>query len=85
MKTFTYTIKDPIGVHARPASMLAKEIKKYKSSVSITSNGKTVDAGSVIMLMSMGIKCGEEVVIEVTGPDEEAVAATLEAFFKGNL
>ena len=62
-----------------------KEIKNYKSSVTITKDGKTLDAGKVMMLMSMGIKCGEEVVIEVTGEDEEAAAIAIEAFFKGNL
>ena len=65
MKKFSYTITDPVGMHARPASLLAKEIKNYKSSVTITKDGKTLDAGKVMMLMSMGIKCGEEVVIEV--------------------
>ena len=85
MKKFSYTITDPVGMHARPASLLAKEIKNYKSSVTITIDGKTLDAGKVMMLMSMGIKCGEEVVIEVTGEDEEAAAIAIEAFFKGNL
>lgn len=32
MKEFTYTIKDEQGIHARPASILAKEAKKYESS-----------------------------------------------------
>lgn len=85
MKTFTYTITDPVGMHARPASMLAKEIRNYKSSVTITKDGKTLDASKVMMLMSMGIKCGEEVVLEVTGEDEEVAATAIEAFFKANL
>lgn len=85
MKSFTYKITDPVGMHARPASILAKEIKNYKSNVTISKGGKTLDASKVMMLMSLGIKCGEEVVIEVTGEDEEAAAAAIEAFFKANL
>ncbi len=85
MKSFTYKITDPVGMHARPASMLAKEIKNYQSSVTISVGGKTVDAGKVMMLMSLGIKCAEEVVIEVTGEDEAAAATAIEAFFKANL
>ena len=85
MKSFTYKITDPVGMHARPASMLAKEIKNYKSTVTITKNGKTLDAGKVMMLMSLGIKCGEEIVLEVTGEDEEVAAAAIEAFLKANL
>ena len=85
MKSFTYTITDPVGMHARPASLLAKEIKNYKSGVSITKEGKTIDAGKVMMLMSLGIKCGEEIVVEITGEDEDAAAAAIESFFKANL
>ena len=35
MKTFNYTITDPVGIHARPAGMLVKEVKKYESKVTI--------------------------------------------------
>lgn len=85
MKSFTYTITDPIGMHARPASMLAKEIKNYQSEVTITKGDQTLDAGRVMMLMSMGIACGDEVVVKVTGEDEDTVISVLEAFFKANL
>ena len=49
MKEFTYTIKDEQGIHARPASILAKEAKKYESSITISKGEKTVD---VTRLMS---------------------------------
>ena len=35
MKEFTYTIKEPVGIHARPAGMLAKEAKSCQSTVTI--------------------------------------------------
>lgn len=85
MKSFIYKITDPVGMHARPASLLAKEIKNYSSNVTITKGDKTLDASKVMMLMSMGILHGDEVVIEVTGEDEEAAAVAVEAFFKANL
>ena len=45
MKEFTYTIKEPVGIHARPAGMLAKEAKTCQSTVTIVDkNGKSVDA-----------------------------------------
>ena len=41
MKEFTYTIKEPVGIHARPAGMLAKEAKTCQSTVTIVDkNGK---------------------------------------------
>ena len=85
MKTFTYTITDPVGLHARPAGMLAKEVKKYESKVTIIKEGKSSDATKLMMLMGLGVKCGDEITVEVTGADEETAAAELKAFFKANL
>ncbi|MGN0974651.1 MAG: HPr family phosphocarrier protein [Gemmiger sp.] len=85
MKQFTYTIKEPVGIHARPAGLLVKEVKKYQSAVTIEKDGKGVNALKLMALMGMGIKCGDTVDVKVEGPDEEAAAAALEAFFQANL
>ena len=85
MKTFEYTIKDAVGIHARPAGLLVKEIKTHASKVTITKGEKTVDALRLMALMGMGIKCGDTVTVNVEGPDEEAAAAAIEEFLKANL
>lgn len=85
MKTFNYTIQDEVGIHARPAGMLAKKAKEFKSEILIEKNGKSVNATKLMMLMGLGIKCGETITVSVTGEDEEAAAAALESFFKENL
>lgn len=40
MKSFEYTIKDELGIHARPAGMLVKEAKNFASECTITKDGK---------------------------------------------
>ena len=85
MKSFNYVITDEVGIHARPAGMLVKEAKKYASTIMIVKNGKKADATRLMALMGLGVKCGEEVTVEVTGDDEEAVCAEMEKFFKENL
>ena len=85
MKTFNYVITYEVGIHARPAGMLVKEAKKYASTVSIVKSEKKADAKKLMVLMGLGVKCGEEVTVEVDGVDEEAAAAALETFFKENL
>ena len=85
MKAFDYTITDPVGIHARPAGLLVKEIKKYAgSAVTVTKGEKSVNALKLMALMGMGIKQGDTVTVSVEGGDEEAVAAAVEAFFKAN-
>lgn len=85
MKSFVYTITDPVGLHARPAGLLVKEVKKYASMVMVKKGEKASDAKKLMMLMGLGVKCGDEITVEVTGADEDTAVAELEAFFKDNL
>lgn len=85
MKTFTYTVKDELGIHARPAGMLVKEVKNFQSKVMLEKEGKTVDASRLMAVMSMGVKQGQTVTITVEGEDEDAAYETVKAFFESNL
>lgn len=85
MKQFTYTITDPEGMHARPAGALVKTASEFASSVQIGKDGKMVDAKRIFGIMSLGIKCGNEVTIQVEGDDEETASQALEAFLKENM
>jgi phosphocarrier protein len=85
MKSFNYLVKDELGIHARPAGMLAKEAKQFQSTVKLTKGEKTVSASQLMMLMSLGVKKGDEVTITVEGADEDTAVAALEAFFNANL
>lgn len=85
MKTFNYTIKDEIGIHARPAGLLAKKAKEFESTITLEKNGKSVNVTKLMMLMGLGVKCGETVTVTVEGPDEDKAAAEMEAFFNTNL
>ena len=85
MKSFEYTMTDPVGIHARPAGVLVKEIKKYASTVTVNKGEKSVNALKLMALMGMGIKQGDTIRIDVDGADEENAVAEIEAFFKANL
>jgi phosphocarrier protein len=86
MKQFTYTITDPLGVHARPAGMLAKEAKSFAdTAITITKDGNTVKASQVMKLMGLGIKQGTEITVAADGPAEDAAIAAMEKFLKENL
>ena len=85
MKTFEYTIKDELGIHARPAGLLVKEAKKYESDCTITKDGKTKKLTQLMMLMSLGVKQGETVTVTAEGADEDAAIAGLKEFFEANL
>ena len=85
MKQFQYTIKDELGVHARPAGLLVKLAKQYTSTITIEKNGKTCDMRKLMALMGMGVKQGETITIKVEGDDEEAAAAAIQKFLTENV
>jgi len=85
MKSFNYVVKDEVGIHARPAGLLAKEVKKYASKVVIAKDGKTAEANKLMAVMALGVKCGEEITVTVEGEDEETAAAEIQAFIGANL
>lgn len=86
MKSFTYTITDPVGVHARPAGVIVNVAKGYTCKVTVEKAGKApADAKRIFALMGLGIKCGEQVTVSCDGSDEEEAAAKLEQVFKENL
>ena len=85
MKTFSYEIKDAIGIHARPAGLLAKEAKKYESKIVIKKEGKSAEATKLMAIMGMGVKCWNVVDVEIDGADEEKAYEDIKAFFEANL
>ena len=85
MKTFTYTITDELGIHARPAGALVKEAKKFESRLSVAKGPKKADLKKLFALMGLGVKQGDSLVIEAEGADEADAAASIEAFLKANL
>lgn len=85
MKQFDFTIRDEIGIHARPAGVLSKLAKSFDSKITLTKGDNSVDACKLIALMGMGIKCGDTVTITAEGPDEDEAIEKLKQFMTQNL
>ena len=79
MTEATTTIENKTGIHARPASVFVQKASSFKSKVQLKAKGKTVDAKSILMIMSMGLVKGTEVTIVADGPDEADAVAQLKA------
>lgn len=76
MVSQTITIKNPQGLHMRPAGVFAKGMAKFESDVQIVYNGKKTNGKSLLNIISACIKCGAEIEIECTGADEEEALKT---------
>ena len=85
MTTFDYTIKDELGIYARPAGLLVKEASKFASTVTMSNGVKNADAKKIMAIMMMAVKQGQTVTFTLEGEDEEAAALAIEAFMNENL
>lgn len=72
MSSFEFTVKDPEGIHARPAGIVVNAAKKLGADIKITKGEKTIDAKKLFALMGLGVKSGET--ITVSSDDEGALA-----------
>ncbi|MBR0261485.1 MAG: HPr family phosphocarrier protein [Selenomonadaceae bacterium] len=79
MTEATTTIENKTGIHARPASVFVQKASSFKSKVQLKAKGKTVDAKSILMIMSMGLVKGTEITICADGPDEAQAVQELKA------
>lgn len=85
MKSFVYTVKDEIGIHARPAGLLAKKAKEFESEITVEKDSKKVVATKLMALMGMGVKCGDTVTVTAEGSDEDKAIKEMKEFFSKNL
>ena len=85
MRTFEYTITDPVGIHARPAGALAKAAKSFASRTVIYKGEKSAEATRLMSVMGLCIGCGDRIRVEITGEDEALAAEELERFFRERL
>ena len=85
MVTLTHIIKDPMGLHARPAAALVKACAAYQSAITVVCGTAKCDAKRLMAVMRLGAKNGAELTITCDGADEEAAAAGLQTFLTDNL
>lgn len=85
MKSFTYTIIDPLGIHARPAGQIVNEAKKYSSTIMIDAGEKKANAARLMAVMALGVKCGQSITVTSEGDDEDTAIESVKQFFETNL
>lgn len=71
------------GLEARPVAVLVQVASQYESSIYIESEGKRVNAKSIMGMMSLVLNSGEEICVTADGKDEQEALARIEAFLSG--
>ena len=86
MQQFVHTIADPLGIHARPAGLLAKAAREYPDTqITVRLGSACAKATQLLMLMGMGIRQGDSVTVTAEGPSEAQAIAAMQRLFRENL
>jgi phosphotransferase system HPr (HPr) family protein len=87
MKEFSYTITDPVGIHARPAGLFVKKLGEFKSAITISrsDNGVSCDGKRLLALMKLKVKQNNTIIIKAEGEDEAAAVEAARAYLSQNL
>jgi phosphocarrier protein HPr len=72
------------GLHLRPADMLAREARRWRSRVEVIANSQRVDGKSILDVMTLAVEAGARVAIEVTGPDAGQALDAIGGLFERN-
>ncbi len=71
------TVKNPTGLHLRPAGILCKAAMRFRSLTTFTFRDATANAKSVLSVLGACVKCGDEIEFICEGEDEEEALRTL--------
>lgn len=86
MKYFQATVKDPVGLHARPASVVVQAAKPFESEITIHAGAKSANLKSILNVMALAVSQGTEIKVEAVGKDaEEAIKTVKKAMQDNNL
>ena len=78
MKTFSYVVESPLGIHARPAALLAQACVEFKSVTTFECNGNKAAGNNVLQIMALHATKGQTLNIAIDGTDEEACLASIQ-------
>ncbi|MDA8441406.1 MAG: HPr family phosphocarrier protein [Peptococcaceae bacterium] len=84
MRSEKITVTNETGLHARPASLFVQLTAQFKSELTIRKDDRSVNAKSILGILSLGISKGTEVTLIAEGPDEEQAVDELVKLIQGN-
>ena len=86
MEKLSFVVSDPVGLHARPATILVNQASKFSSNINLIYNGKSVNLKSIMGVMSLGVGQGADVTISAEGADaDDAISTIAETMTKEGL
>lgn len=81
MTTKKLIVQNRAGIHARPSSLIVQTASKFQSNITIEKDTLSVNAKSIMGIMTMAAGYKTELIVSADGPDEDEALAALEQLF----
>ncbi len=85
MEQFDFIVQTPVGIHARPAMLLAKEASRFRSRIQIQNGAMKANAKNMASMLTLRAYQGDKVLFLIEGEDEKEAAKALQEFCDNNL
>ena len=83
MKEIIYVVNNSLGIHARPAALLAQCCINFKSAVMVAKDDLKADGDNVLQILALGAKKGDTLKVTIDGEDEEAAEKAINELLHG--
>ncbi len=87
MKSCRVIVRDPVGLHARPAAMFVERANQFKADIlvsNITGMNQWANAKSILGVLTCGVRQNDEIEIRAEGIDEVEAVTSLEELVRSN-
>ncbi len=84
MKSIQITVENQVGLHARPATLFVQTAQKHQAEITVSYEGKTVNAKSLLGLLSLGVTKDATITVAANGSDEEVALNALTSLLESN-
>ena len=81
-KTRVFTVRNQLGMHARPASLFVKQAKEFDSDITVQKDGNVINGKSIMGLMMLAAEEGSSLSVTATGADASEALDALEKLFE---
>jgi phosphocarrier protein HPr len=80
----TVVVQNPLGIHLRPAQLIARLSGQYQAKIEFMKDNQRVDGRSILNLMTLAARQGEELIIEADGSDAQQALDAMAELFAGS-
>jgi len=84
MREITLTLRNQVGLHARPAALFVQAAKNFESTINVCKDDRAVDAKSILSVLTLGAESGAVITIRAEGDDEDLAIAGLQKLIESN-